>query len=69
MYHAREIPTDPHTLAAMLDTLPAQDYEDDAPEIEHRPAVIEFDRIALVVNGATVHVTRRVIRSQPKPTK
>jgi hypothetical protein len=69
MYHALEIPTDPHTLAAMLDTLPAHDYDNDAPEIENRPAVIEFDRIAIVVNGATVHVTRRVIRSQSKPTK
>lgn len=64
----REVPTDPHVLAAMLEHV-AEDHaapEDVGPTTPDT-AVIEVERVAVRIGGTFAYLTRRVIRSAPRP--
>lgn len=68
MQTIREIPTDPYTLAQMLENV-ADDHTapEDVGPLAPDTAVIELEHVAVKIGATFAILPRRVIRSAPRP--
>lgn len=68
MQTIREIPTDPYTLAQMLENV-ADDHTapEDVGPLAPNTAVIDVEHVAVKIGSTYAIITRRVIRSAPRP--